>query len=95
MKRKGRTSMDRCVQILEMHRAGHSINKIAKALKMCKKTVRKVIEGQGVSEVLNSLRPEKGFGDVPNLVATPRWKCQEGSWLCKWEWSDGRQRCVW
>jgi hypothetical protein len=56
MKRKGRTSMDRCVQILEMHRAGHSTNKIAKAPKMIKKTVRKVIEEQGVSAVLNSLQ---------------------------------------
>lgn len=38
--------MDRCAQILEMHRAGHSINKIAAALKMCKKTAKKVIEAK-------------------------------------------------
>lgn len=44
MSRKGRTSMDRSVQILEMRRAGHSQTKIAEALKMCPRTVKMVFE---------------------------------------------------
>ena len=44
MKRKGRTSMDRTRQVLKMKDAGYSINGISRSLKMCTKTVRKIVE---------------------------------------------------
>ena len=44
MKRKGRTSMNRSHQVLEMKNAGFSINGISKSLKMCTKTVTKILD---------------------------------------------------
>ena len=44
MKRKGRTSMNRSHQVLEMKNAGYSINGISKSLKMCTKTVTKILD---------------------------------------------------
>ena len=50
MLRKDRVSMDRQAQILVMHSNGHSLRRIAQALKMCKKSVRKYIRRQEKKE---------------------------------------------
>jgi len=44
MKRKERTSMDRQLQIIELHKRKYSIRRIAKSLKMCKKTIGKYVK---------------------------------------------------
>jgi hypothetical protein len=49
MKRKDRTSMDKTRQVLKMKNAGYSINSISRSLKMCTKTVCKIIEKDNLS----------------------------------------------
>ena len=44
MKRKGRISVDRTRQVLKMKEAGYSINSISRSLKMCTKTVSKIVD---------------------------------------------------
>jgi hypothetical protein len=48
MMRKDKVSMDCQAQIFELEQRGYSVRKIAQALKMCRKTVRKYIKKQGV-----------------------------------------------
>ena len=52
MKHKGRISMDRLRQVLEMKKAGYSINGISRALKMCTKTICRLLD-QPVSSDLS------------------------------------------
>ena len=54
MKRKGRTSMDKTRQVLKMKDAGYSINSISRSLKMCTKTVCKIIEKDNLSPPISA-----------------------------------------
>jgi transposase len=66
MKRIGRTSMDRFIQVVKMRQAGHGINKIATSLKMCKKTVRRLLETQD-----GSVGDESSLAVTANSVKEP------------------------
>lgn len=48
MTRKDKVSMDCQAQVFELHTRGYSVRRIAQALKMCRRTVRKYIKNQDV-----------------------------------------------
>ena len=60
MTRKDKVSMDCQAQIFELHTRGYSVRRIAQALKMCRRTVRKYIKNQDVILLNKDLQKIEG-----------------------------------
>lgn len=88
MARKDRVSMDRHAQILELHRRGYSIRRIAHTLKMCKKSVRKYIECPIVKPILISQSVDKSEEPLRPEVDPNAIILQFPSWLQEKDWKN-------
>ena len=89
MKRKGRTSMDKTLHVLKMKESGYSINGISKSLKMCTKTVCKIVEKANSSPPAISDRDPLAEGSAVELgQARPKQDlCFElPPWLLALDW---------
>jgi len=70
MNRKGRISMDKSIQVIRMRQAGHSINRIGESLKMCKKTVKRILEDRSLEKPLPDMVSPCHLPNEPN---GPKW----------------------
>ena len=62
--------MDKSIQVIRMRQAGHSINRIGESLKMCKKTIKRILEDPSLEKPL----PDIEFHcPLPNEPNGPKW----------------------
>ncbi len=62
--------MDKSIQVIRMRQAGHSINRIGESLKMCKKTIKRILEDPSLEKPL----PDIEFHcPLPNEPKGPKW----------------------
>lgn len=84
MARKDRVSMERQAQILVLYRRGYSVRRIAKVLKMCRRSIRKYIDRHSVEEkkpLQAEVFPEQKKEEMQVIAQLPEW-VRELDWRC-------------